>query len=270
MTDNNLKNASMEVAVMNDEQNISSKALPSIEQYENRFTMLKAGEDGIDGEVLQLYYIPVTQAILWDSNAKLHSIPAIIDSIKEYGFRDPPSWDEKLGGIIEGNGRVTALTQMYKAGGKPPRGIPTLKETGEWCVPIIFGLDAVNKSNAVRYAIDHNNLTMAGGDFTAYDMSRMWNHDGYHEILAAIREEGTPLASMNLNEIGLFLDGFEFDPIEDMTGNADDDGDEMPDEKDEEENKITIEFSDIDYIDVASEAIIALLEEHPEWGAKIA
>lgn len=260
---------SMEVAIVDDSPALKSTLsvpLPTstatIEQYRERFQMLKPGDaDGMEGETIQLFYIPVTQAILWDKNAKLHSIPALIDSIKEYGFRDPPSWDEKLEGIIEGNGRITALKQMYEAGGVPPRGIPVLKDGGEWCVPILFGLDAANKSNAVRYAIDHNNLTMMGGDFTLWDIKKMWNHEGYMGLLSDLNEDGGMLPfSVNADDFTLFQDTeLGFDAMDDLTHEDDLEG--------KPSWSIKIVCSSSNYFDDIKALIREQIEEHPEWEA---
>ena len=52
---------------------------------------------------------------------------------------------------------------MRQEGKEAPRGIAVL-EDGEWVVPIIFGVDAASKAAAVAFAIDHNNLTLLGGN----------------------------------------------------------------------------------------------------------
>lgn len=133
-------------------------------------------------ELLRLTYIPLSQARLWDRNAKLHDIGALAESIRVSGFRDPPAYDVALGGIVEGNGRTEALIWMQTQGQELPRGIAKDASTGEWCMPMIFGVDAPSRLAAERYGIDHNNLVMSGGDFTAVDAARNYG-PGYLQIV---------------------------------------------------------------------------------------
>lgn len=66
----------------------------------------------------------------------------------------------------------------------PPRGVLLNEETGQWAIPVLFGLDANSLSAAERFALDHNNLTMAGGDFTSHNMMHhLYNPDTYLSIL---------------------------------------------------------------------------------------
>jgi hypothetical protein len=78
-------------------------------------------------EELTIKYIPLSQAIPWDRNPKRHDIGGIVTSIKKHGFKDAPKFEPTLnggqGGIVEGNGRITALSMMVQAGDDMPRGI---------------------------------------------------------------------------------------------------------------------------------------------------
>lgn len=134
---------------------------------------------------LEIKYISLSEAIIWDRNEKRHDIGGLVTSIKRHGFKDAPKFEPSLnggkGGIVEGNGRITALNMMKEDGEEIPRGIKL--NGNDWLVPVAFGVDAHSEKAAEAYAIDHNNLTMAGGDFTGIEMAQMWN-DGYTEILA--------------------------------------------------------------------------------------
>jgi len=140
---------------------------------------------------LRLEYVPLAQAALWDKNPKKHDIGGIAESIRLHGFKDPPKFEPELnggeGGIVEGNGRLKTLQMMHDQGQELPRGLREI-EGGEWAVPILFGVDAASEAAAEAYAVDHNNLTMAGGDFTAWDMSRMWDEDSYIAVLKGLAE----------------------------------------------------------------------------------
>lgn len=134
-------------------------------------------------DLLTLKYVPLSAAKKWDRNAKKHDIGALVTSIEIHGFRDPPAYDVQLDAVVEGNGRTEALEWMQAQGRERPRGIAEDASSGEWCIPILFGVDAKSRLAAERYGLDHNNLVMAGGDFTAVDMARNWGAEGYLAIL---------------------------------------------------------------------------------------
>jgi hypothetical protein len=108
---------------------------------------------------LRLEYVRLETAVLWDRNPKTHDIPSIIESIQEYGFRDPPEFDGTLDAIVEGNGRTTALNLMYERNEQCP-GYCFEDDDGTWIVPIIFGADSESVKAAEKYAVDHNLLTL--------------------------------------------------------------------------------------------------------------
>lgn len=139
------------------------------------------------GDLLTLKYVPLSAAKLWDRNAKLHDIGALADSIALHGFRDPPAYDAALDAFVEGNGRTEALQWMFAQGRDRPRGVGLDTKTGEWCIPVLFGVDAKSRLAAERYGIDHNNLVLAGGDFTALDLARNWG-PGYLQIVQDLAE----------------------------------------------------------------------------------
>lgn len=145
-------------------------------------------DEAFGGERLQLHYIPLEHAIFWDENPKKHAISDIVRSIQDNGFGSPPKWDTNLngskGGLVFGNGRTHALRWMKHKGMAPPRGILINEDTGQWAVPVLFGLDARSLGAAERFALDHNNLVMAGGDFSSGDMMRhLYDPDSYIRIL---------------------------------------------------------------------------------------
>jgi hypothetical protein len=149
-------------------------------------------------------------------NPKLHDVGLLAVGILENGFIDSPKWDENLnfgrGGIVYGNGRLEAvslLEQMHRLGqqldGKPvprPRGVATERETGAWVVQIAFGINAETTAQAQRLLIDHNNLTMSGGGFTAVDVSRMYKPAEYKAILSSIEGDLGATADDRLLEDG--------------------------------------------------------------------
>lgn len=160
---------------------------------------------------LELRYIPLSQARRWDANPKRHDIGALIRSIETHGFGDPPKYDTTLGALVYGNGRTEALERMRREGKVPPRGIGSL-ENGEWAMPVIFGVDAESRAAAIAFAVDHNNLTLLGGDLGLTDLLAIWDEAGLQKILAEVPDAGALLASLDAGDVASLLDGPDFEP----------------------------------------------------------
>jgi hypothetical protein len=152
----------------------------------------------VEGEAVEVRFLPLSivknlSKILWSKNAKKHDLSGVLNSIERYGFIDPPKWDSTLndgkGGLIYGNGRtktiVGALIESKRLGHQPPRGIPIAIDSGEWCLPVKFGVDCENEALAIAGAIDHNNLTLSGSDLDIEQVSQIWNDD-YVALLSSI------------------------------------------------------------------------------------
>lgn len=139
-------------------------------------------------DLLSLRYIPISKAELFDNNAKLHNLDQIIESITRYGFKSACKWEGTLnggrGGVVAGNGRVEALRIMERRGDDLPIGIAQ-DETGEWCVPVLFGVEADSEAITRAYALDDNNLTLLGGEFAVADLMKLYDQ----ELLMAELEE---------------------------------------------------------------------------------
>ena len=163
-------------------------------------------------EKLELRYIPISQAHRWDQNPKRHDIDALVQSIERHGFGDPPKYDAHLDGLVYGNGRTEALEQMRHDGHEPPRGIAVLDD-GEWAVPVVFGVDAESHAAAVAFAIDHNNLTLLGGDLGFADLLRLWDEPALQAVLTETPDAGDLLASLDADDVAALLTGPDFEPV---------------------------------------------------------
>ncbi|HEX4952681.1 MAG TPA: hypothetical protein VF017_04715 [Thermoanaerobaculia bacterium] len=163
-------------------------------------------------EKLELRYVPLAQARRWDANPKKHDLPALVRSIETHGFGDPPKFDATLDALVYGNGRTEALEQMHRTGRKPPRGIALL-EGGEWAVPVIFGVDSASRAAAVAFAIDHNNLTLLGGNLKLEDVLAIWDEEGLKGLLEGTLDAASLLASFDGADLDSLLSGPEFDPV---------------------------------------------------------
>jgi hypothetical protein len=156
--------------------------------------------------ILALKYVRLDTVKLWDRNPKEHDIGALVDSIRKHGFRGGVIYDSALngglGGIVAGNGRAEALFMMMQAGEPVPLGVD-VGEDGMWLMPIQFGLDSKSEAMAEAFGIDANNLTLAGSNLTALDMSQMYDTDGYIALLRELLSEGVELASVTGDDLDL-------------------------------------------------------------------
>lgn len=157
-----------------------------------------------ESETQALIYVPIRLIPYWEGNFKKHDIGKLWELIAKYGFRDPFAWDKNLnggkGGVIEGNGRKEALEYGFNAKAKPPRGV--VEKDGEWFAPLLVGIDAKNEKEAIAYGIDHNASSLGGTEFSAIDISKLFEQDDY---LATLQE----LAAYD--ELPLMVDGDDLD-----------------------------------------------------------
>lgn len=179
--------------------------------------------DDYEGEQLTVRYVPLSQIRKWNRNPKQHDLDEIIYSIEEHGFKDPPKYEPSLndgeGGLVEGNGRDSALDRMYEADFPPPRGIMVNKESGEWAIPILFGVDAPSQAAAESYAVDHNNLTLNG--FSSAEVARMYDPASYAALLRELENDD----HMPVSVMGDDIDGLLEELAQQAAGGADGEGD---------------------------------------------
>lgn len=190
--------------------------------------------------LLRLEYVLLDEAAQWEwlDNPKLHDTEAIITSIQRYGFADPPKFDASLpsaagqGAIIGGNGRTAALVLMRQRGLPMPVGIAETTK-GEWAIPVLFGNDLPSRERAEAFALDHNNLTLAGGTLTAQDAARMYTVDGYNELLTKLRDADVLPVTVTAQDVDDLLARLVVAPLPvvvDPTGLFGDDEEEELDE----------------------------------------
>lgn len=215
-------------------------------------------KDNLIGSKLEMRYVNIDEVVLWARNPKLHDIGAISESIKRYGFRDPSAYDATLGGLVEGNGRAETLKTMRRMGDNPPKGILT-DDDGNWYMPILFGLDAESQIAAEQYAVDHNNLTLSGGDFTISDFSGFWDKDKYLDLLNSFVIENVDTAALDKSDIGVLIN---------ILNKSDEEQEEQAHEGNDEKQLIIQCGSARGFADMM-EHIQVLIDEHPEWLAKI-
>lgn len=153
---------------------------------------------------LQIRYVRLSAAVLWDRNPKRHDLGGIIESIRQHGFRDAPIYDATLGAIVAGNGRTTALEEMRRSLDRPPEGV-VMDEAGEWWMPMQFGLDAASVEQAEAFGLDHNLLTATGGDLGLPELSGLFDHDRLIEVLQASSAAGVRIVSFDPDDVQAIL-----------------------------------------------------------------
>lgn len=205
---------------------------------------------------LAIEHVPLATLILWDKNPKKHDIGAIARSIDRYGFRDAPIYDATLGAVVAGNGRAETLAFMKRQGAPVPDGI-AVGPDGDWLVPVQVGLDAASPVEAEAFAVDHNNVTLLGGDLTLFELARLWD-DSYATLLASLAEHDALPVSVDREDLDALLAATRFAPLPDL-----DEG------QHENALAILIRIGHTDALDAAAEAVRALVDEHPEWEAQV-
>lgn len=145
-------------------------------------------------ERLKIAYLPVRLVALWERNPKRHDLEGIKESIRRYGFRDAPIFDNTLnggeGGLAGGNGRTTALAEMEEGGEDPPKGIIVKDQI--WTMPVQMGIDAESEAEAIAFALDHNTLTL-GDKFSAKESIRLWD-EGIFALMRDLGDRNRPVS----------------------------------------------------------------------------
>ena len=188
-------------------------------------------EEGLElNDPPRLVWVRVQDAVglIWRDNPKRHDMQSLTTSIERYGFQEPAKFDAKLhrvgqqvdddplGAIKSGNGRIEAVAWLESQGKELPRGL-ALNASGEWMLPMLVGTDARSGAVAQAYAVDANNLTLAGGDFDGFDMARLWGPE-YVDLLSGLDELPVSVDAEMLASFMTFNDVPNLDDLEDEYG----------------------------------------------------
>lgn len=219
-----------------------------------------------DGPTIIWILVQKAAGLLWSENPKLHSIGDLVQSIEKHGFQELPRYDINLpnvsggnGAIKAGNGRIETLAAMERDGLPLPRGLAQRKGDGAWVMPVLVGTDADSLNAARAYAIDSNNLTMMGGDFTAFDFQRLWNSNLYVKMLQELAVDDNLPISVTGDDLDMFLNGLQID-IPDVEGEDKDMGVIYG---------FRVEVGNGLLLEEALAATRDFLNSHPEWKCRI-
>lgn len=135
--------------------------------------------------------IPLSELQTDDRNPKAHDIPGTIQSMRRFGFVDPPAQDQRTGLLIAGHGRIAALRVMRERGDTPPDGI----DPDGWKVPVYVGWASADDDEAGAALIALNRLTERGG----------WDS----EALTALLSQVSAAAGDGLTGVGYNADDLE-------------------------------------------------------------
>jgi ParB-like chromosome segregation protein Spo0J len=94
-------------------------------------------------------------------NPREHDLGAIIVSIRQFGYLDPGTIDERSGYFAEGHGRTRALLEMQRQQEDPPRYVEA--RNGDWYVPVNRGMDFASDDELLAYLVAHNRTTERSG-----------------------------------------------------------------------------------------------------------
>lgn len=183
-------------------------------------------QEGLDAsETTQRMWMPVPEIpnYIWSENPKRHDIGALIQIIQDVGFKDTPRFNENLpntqgsnGAFVYGNGRATALYQMWKAGDYDLPG-NVVEIEGVWHMPFDSGLDS-DLALARSFGIDHNILPLSGGDYGVKEMMAIFDEEKLATVWEASAKDGANLVTLDsddLKALWKYLEEPAFD-----TGNA--------------------------------------------------
>lgn len=107
---------------------------------------------------------------------------------------------------------------MEERGDDLPIGIAQDTETGEWCVPVLFGVEAESEAIARAYALDDNNLTLLGGDFAVADLMKLYDQELLLSELEELGRSGESPVSINAESIEEILNKIADDKSENGLG----------------------------------------------------
>ena len=215
----------------------------------------------------QIVWVLVGEAtkLLWIENPKLHDLGSLAESIKKHGFQELPKLDSNLinvskknGAIKAGNGRIEALAWMeHDTKYDLPRGLAKDKESGAWVMPLLVGTDAESIDLARAYAIDSNNLTMTGGDFTALDISRLWDQGKYLNVLRKLQVTENMPVSVDGDDLDLLSKILDFSPFDDADYDDEDESHRL--------TRVSVHIGNPEAYEAVLSALHGLRTDNPGW-----
>lgn len=194
-------------------------------------------------------YHPLSEILTAETNPRDHDIPAIVRSIRRFGFVAPGMRDERTGRLVAGHGRLLALSEMLHngelddlvnrfiadngrtrlppgilvnpdTGNWMPRGV-RVDATGGWLVPIVCGWSSTSDAEARAYLVADNRMT---------ELAR-WDQRGFVDLLTSIVEDDPELleaAGFDQGDLDDLIKRLEPDDLDDLAADPPDASDMWP------------------------------------------
>lgn len=146
--------------------------------------------------------VDIEQIPYADINPKLHDLQSLAESESRYGFVEIPVINESTNKLVAGQGRIDALKALKAAGKPPPEGVTVIDS--KWFIDVRF-FPFKSDTEAQAYLFDSNNLGLLGGDFSPWDIQRLWTEDAYQASLKALAEQGALPVSVDGDTLDALL-----------------------------------------------------------------
>lgn len=144
-----------------------------------------------------------------DNNPKKHDATAMYQSISKYGVIEFPVINETTQKLVAGHGRIETLREMFRHDPThPPKNIIVADST--WLVPVTRGHAFASDAEAQAYLVDSNNIGLMGGDFTPFDMMKLWDEDAYKDMLTELAKQGELPISVEGDDLDALLTNLDF------------------------------------------------------------
>jgi len=150
---------------------------------------------------MKLEFVNLHEIETAEVNPKDHDIGQIYESMKRFGFTEPPVRNENTGKLVAGHGRLETLKILEAEDiTKPPANIK-LDSEGNWLVPVIAGISFESDQEAEAYLVASNRLVELGG----------WKNDELVDLLERVAVETEDLSGTgyDLDDLQKILDDME-------------------------------------------------------------
>jgi hypothetical protein len=112
----------------------------------------------------RIEYMRLSEVQSAPRNPKTHAGDEIRQSLTKFGIADLPVVDDRSGRLVSGHGRLEQLSALHRARpDRPPRGVRTDPQSGEWLVPVVRGWSSDSDAEAEAYLLTANQTTILGG-----------------------------------------------------------------------------------------------------------
>jgi hypothetical protein len=106
---------------------------------------------------------------------------------------------------VAGNGRTTALYRMYREGEPAPAGVLVDAGSGEWLIPMQYGVNAGSREQAEAFGVGHNTLPLLGGDVGVAELLGLFEEERLVTVLGSSIGAGVRVAGLDGDDLDALL-----------------------------------------------------------------